>query len=117
LKRHADLSFAAPFMSFTLIPLFSVLSFYVFFPLPTTSHSFDCRYGKSIQASYEQGKLLALTQGGFAGVVGLLGYAAILCVLWYGGMLVCRNELTTGRLTSFMLYSVSVAVAFGIIFR
>eukprot|EP00041_Stephanoeca_diplocostata_P007684 m.110909 g.110909 ORF g.110909 m.110909 type:complete len:135 (+) comp16989_c0_seq16:2050-2454(+) len=46
----------------------------------------------------------------------LLGWAAILCVLWYGGTLVTRGSLSAGVLTSFMIYALTVAVAFGIIF-
>ena len=33
-------------------------------------------------------------------------------VLWYGGTLVCKGDLTPGILTAFMLYSLQVAMAF-----
>jgi len=69
-------------------------------------------YAVSITESYKQGALLALTQGGFAGLASALASIAILLVLWYGGTLVLEGELTTGALTSFMLYTLTVAMAF-----
>jgi len=34
-------------------------------------------------------------------------------VLWYGGYLVYHSELTAGSLTSLMLYTLNLAMAFG----
>eukprot|EP00040_Diaphanoeca_grandis_P023287 m.126459 g.126459 ORF g.126459 m.126459 type:complete len:792 (-) comp29201_c0_seq1:136-2511(-) len=70
-------------------------------------------YDDSITNSYREGKKLAIVQGGFIGVMGTLGSGAILLVLWYGATLVCRDKLSTGTLTAFMLYAVQVAAAFG----
>ena len=41
----------------------------------------------------------------------LQGAAAL--VLWYGGYLVYHSELTAGALTSLMLYTLNLAMAFG----
>ena len=72
-------------------------------------------YAVDIQKSYVQGASLAKWIGGFAGFAGLLVQMAILLVLWYGGTLVRSGELTTGSLTSFMLYTLTVAMAFAFI--
>lgn len=72
-------------------------------------------YAVDIHKSYVQGANLAKWIGGFAGFAGLLVQMAILLVLWYGGTLVRSGELTTGLLTSFMLYTLTVAMAFAFI--
>jgi len=72
-------------------------------------------YAVDIQKSYVQGASLAVWIGGFAGFAGLLVQLAILLVLWYGGTLVRSGELTTGSLTAFMLYTLTVAMAFAFI--
>lgn len=41
----------------------------------------------------------------------LLGNLAILCVLWYGGILVLDGELTVGDLSSFVIYIMTLAIA------
>lgn len=77
-------------------------------------------YGDEIQKSYEVGKKLAVAYGAFEGLVGLLAYGAIAMVLWYGGKLVYDNThgentgLTPGVLTSFLLYTLQVAMAFAL---
>ncbi|XP_033747567.1 ABC transporter B family member 25-like [Pecten maximus] len=75
-------------------------------------------YGVEIDESYNVGKKLALVTGGFTGVIGTVAYGAITVVLWYGGKLVYDNQhgtptgLTPGILTSFLLYTLQVALAF-----
>lgn len=77
------------------------------------NESTACReYHKSVHDSYLVGAFLAMVQGGFAGVTTALASAAILMVLWYGGTLVLSSQLTTGGLTAFMLYTLTVAMAF-----
>ena len=49
----------------------------------------------------------------FQGVVGFAAYGAIAAVLWYGGILVLRKEMQVGDLTAFILYTLTVAFAFG----
>ncbi|XP_025089560.1 ABC transporter B family member 1-like isoform X2 [Pomacea canaliculata] len=72
-------------------------------------------YGKDIEKSYQVGKQLALAQGTFEGVIGILAYGAITLVLWYGGKLVYEGNLSAGVLTSFLLYTLQVAIAFGLL--
>nr|CAI99870.2 putative ATP-binding cassette, sub-family B, member 10 [Brachidontes pharaonis] len=81
---------------------------------PKTVHN----YGKEINESYRIGKQLALASGGFQGIIGVLAQGAIALVLWYGGKLVYdeahgkHTGLTPGVLTSFLLYTLQVAMAF-----
>ncbi|XP_013415862.1 ABC transporter B family member 25 isoform X2 [Lingula anatina] len=72
-------------------------------------------YGSDIDKSYQVGKKLALVQGGFDGVIGIIAYGAIVLVLWYGGKLVNEKQLSPGILTSFLLYTLQVAMSFAML--
>lgn len=78
-------------------------------------------YGNFIQESYKVGKKLALAQGSMEGLFSLLAYGAIAAVLWYGGKLVYDNSqdpskgITAGLLTSFLLYTLQVAMGFALL--
>ena len=39
----------------------------------------------------------------------ILGEGALLCVIWYGGEMVLDNKLTTGQLSSFILYTITLS--------
>lgn len=75
-------------------------------------------YDKEIDKSYRFGFKIAGASGVFNGIVGLVMQGAIALVLWYGGKLVLMNTkdpttgITVGQLTSFMLYTLNVAMAF-----
>ncbi|XP_061197341.1 uncharacterized protein LOC133205527 [Saccostrea echinata] len=77
-------------------------------------------YSEEVEKSYKVGKKLAIAYGAFEGIVGILAYGAIAMVLWYGGKLVYDNThgehtgLTPGVLTSFLLYTLQVAMAFAL---
>lgn len=77
-------------------------------------------YSKEVDESYKIGSKLALAQGGFSGVIGILFSGATSLVLWYGGKLVYEEAhgdhtgLTPGVLTSFLLYTLQVAMAFAL---
>ena len=49
----------------------------------------------------------------FSGAVSFAGYAAISAVLWYGGILLADGRLSFGELTSFILYTFTVAFSIG----
>ncbi|XP_041349743.1 ABC transporter B family member 25-like [Gigantopelta aegis] len=78
-------------------------------------------YNRDIDKSYQAGKKLAAAQGVFNGAVGIVASGAIGVVLWYGGKLVFENTqnpkvgITSGVLTAFLLYTLQVAVAFGML--
>lgn len=69
-------------------------------------------YSKEIANSYKFGKSLAVWAGVFNGLIGTVSQGAIVLVLWYGGKLVQGNEISVGKLTAFMLYTLNVAMAF-----
>ena len=49
----------------------------------------------------------------FQGLISFAGYGAIAAVLWYGGSLLAEGEMGFGELTSFMLYTFTVAFSIG----
>ncbi|MCP3982476.1 MAG: ABC transporter ATP-binding protein [bacterium] len=55
----------------------------------------------------------AVLQGGFAGTIMFAAFSAFGVVLWYGGRLMLEGELTPGELTSFLLYTFSIAASVG----
>uniref|UniRef100_A0A0K6S6H4 Uncharacterized protein n=1 Tax=Chromera velia CCMP2878 TaxID=1169474 RepID=A0A0K6S6H4_9ALVE len=71
------------------------------------------RYNGKVDAAYKLGVKQAWYYGGFSGVVGLVAYLAIALVLWYGGKLVISGEMSPGTLTSFLFYTLYVAIAVG----
>jgi ATP-binding cassette subfamily B protein len=67
-----------------------------------------CWYHILLQ-SFALGSDMSLASGIFAGGVGFIPQVAIALVVWYGGTLVIAGDMTVGILTSFMLYTVTVA--------
>jgi ABC-type multidrug transport system fused ATPase/permease subunit len=63
-----------------------------------------CSWLPEEESSYKLGVYKAIGYGAFAGGMSLMGYSAVVCVLWYGGRLVISGELSTGALISFVLY-------------
>jgi subfamily B ATP-binding cassette protein MsbA len=55
----------------------------------------------------------ARLQGGFSGSMLFAAFSAFALVLWYGGQLLLENRMTPGDLTSFLLYTFSIAVSVG----
>ncbi|GFO16380.1 ABC transporter b family protein [Plakobranchus ocellatus] len=78
-------------------------------------------YDSYIQESFKIGKKLALAQGSMDGLFSFFAYGAIAAVLWYGGKLVYDNSqnpdtgITAGLLTSFLLYTLQVAMGFALL--
>jgi len=68
------------------------------------------RYGDAVDQSYQQAKHRAWLVAMFTGGVSFAGYAAIAAVLWYGGRLLISGNLSFGELTSFILYTFSMAI-------
>ena len=73
------------------------------------------KYRHRVKDSFEQGKKRAWAYGIFIGVVGLMAYLAIALVLWVGGRMVIRDsdDLTSSKLTSFLLYTLNLAFSLG----
>eukprot|EP01006_Ploeotia_vitrea_P022679 TRINITY_DN55085_c0_g1_i1.p1 TRINITY_DN55085_c0_g1~~TRINITY_DN55085_c0_g1_i1.p1 ORF type:complete len:672 (+),score=33.48 TRINITY_DN55085_c0_g1_i1:556-2571(+) len=70
------------------------------------------RYERAIHEAFKLGAGLARAQGLFTGIVGFTPQVAIAGVIWFGGWLVIQGKLSVGTLTAFMLYTLTVAMAF-----
>ena len=71
------------------------------------------RYEGAVEASFELARRRARLRGVFHGATTFLGYGSIAAVLWYGGRLVTAGQLSFGGLTSFILYTFTVAFSIG----
>ncbi|MEC7984834.1 MAG: ABC transporter transmembrane domain-containing protein, partial [Myxococcota bacterium] len=67
------------------------------------------RYGAAVEQSFQIAKKRALIAASFQGLLSFAGYGAICGVLWYGGLLLIEGKLAFGALTSFILYTFTVA--------
>jgi ATP-binding cassette subfamily B protein len=67
------------------------------------------RYNAAVEESFQlarhRAKIIAL----FRGMMGFGSYGAVALVLWYGGIMLVEGALTLGELTSFLLYTLTVA--------
>ncbi|MGB0648335.1 MAG: ABC transporter ATP-binding protein, partial [Bradymonadia bacterium] len=67
------------------------------------------RYSNGIDKAFNTAKERAYRIATFGGIAGLVGYGAVCGVLWYGGQLYVSKQLSLGELTSFMLYTFTIA--------
>ena len=67
------------------------------------------RYGKEVEASYDLARQRASYNAVFGAIAAFAGYGAISGVLWYGGILLTEDRMTMGELTSFLLYTFTIA--------
>ncbi len=70
------------------------------------------RYWERVDETYRLGRSKSIAYGSFAGVATFLVELAFGGVMWYGATLVLKEEISLGQLTSFLLYTFSVAAAF-----
>ena len=61
--------------------------------------------------SYLLGRKKSRVKGVFMGFLNFVSYSGIVGIIWYGGNLVLNGELTSGQLSSFMIYSVTLSGA------
>jgi ATP-binding cassette subfamily B protein len=71
------------------------------------------RYGSAVEHAYQLAARRALAYGGFQGVAGFAGYAAIAVVVWFGGRMVVAGDMSLGDLTAYLLYTLTVAMSLG----
>lgn len=71
------------------------------------------QYVDHIGVSYQKGASKAFAYGIFAGGIGFLMSLAILVVIYYGATLVIHDKLSVGNLTSFILYTIYIAIDLG----
>jgi len=71
------------------------------------------RYGDRIAASVRLALTRARVRGVFFGMLTFSTFAAIVFVLWQGGLLVLDGRLTAGALVGFLLYTITIAASIG----
>ena len=71
------------------------------------------RYGDRIAASVRLALKRARVRGVFFGMLTFSTFAAIVFVLWQGGLLVLDGKLTAGALVGFLLYTITIAASIG----
>ncbi|CAE7615338.1 abcB1 [Symbiodinium natans] len=69
----------------------------------------DKKYCAASDLVYRYGRQRSMIYGAWSGVVGMLFFIAFTIVLRYGATLVHNNEMTSGQLISFILYTVSLS--------
>lgn len=67
------------------------------------------RYADRVETSFTLARTRARFSAIFGGIAGFAGYGAISGVLWYGGLMLADGEISMGVLTSFLLYTFSLA--------
>jgi ATP-binding cassette, subfamily B, bacterial MsbA len=71
------------------------------------------RYAERIRASVRAALKRARVRGVFFGMLTFSTFAAIVFVLWQGGLLVLDGKLTAGSLVGFLLYTITIAASIG----
>ena len=69
------------------------------------------QYDRHIAASYRTAVRRARLSAIFMPAITFVGFSTVALVLWVGGRLVARGDLTAGELVSFLLYTFTVAGA------
>ena len=69
------------------------------------------QYDRDIAASYRTAIRRARLSAVFMPSITLVGFSTVALVLWVGGRLVARGDLTAGQLVTFLLYTLTVAGA------
>ncbi len=73
----------------------------------------SARYGDAIERSFSIAKRRNVVTGVFMGVAMIASMGAVALVMGYGGRLVAEHAMTVGQLTSFLVYTLVVAVSLG----
>jgi ABC transporter fused permease/ATP-binding protein len=73
------------------------------------------RYHSKLESSFHLSKEKIKEVTRFVNLVSLVGLSTIVFIIWYGGTLVVRGELSVGTLSSFLLYVVTVAFSVGML--
>jgi ABC-type multidrug transport system fused ATPase/permease subunit len=75
----------------------------------------NLQYRHQVDNSFAIGAKRALGYGLFVGGLGTMANFAIIVVIYYGATLVLSGDLTVGALTSFVLYTILIAVGMGLL--
>ena len=71
------------------------------------------RYRAAVDDGFQLAKKRAGMGAGFNGLVTFGGYGAIAAVLWTGGTMLVEGTMSVGDLTSFLMYTLTVAFSIG----
>ncbi|KAH6568556.1 hypothetical protein BASA62_005353 [Batrachochytrium salamandrivorans] len=72
-------------------------------------------YNNAINATHSVGVRISIYQAGFMCLTGVLPQLAVALVLYSGAVMVINGEITGGLLTSFLLYTMTLAMSFGVL--
>ena len=72
-------------------------------------------FNQFIETSFLTAKHRNLARSNLTFIAILLGFSSIILILWLGAYAVTRNELSSGELTQFILYTVIVAGAIAVV--
>ncbi len=67
------------------------------------------RYGGAVHEAFVAARQRIVSAAWYSGAMSFVGYGVVALVLWTGGRLVLRQEMSVGDLTSFILYTLIVA--------
>ena len=71
------------------------------------------RYAEAVERSFQVARRRASIIAMLRGFIGFGGYGAIAVVLWFGGNMLVEGTISIGELTSFLLYTLTVAFSLG----
>ncbi|XP_055332371.1 ATP-binding cassette sub-family B member 10, mitochondrial-like [Paramacrobiotus metropolitanus] len=80
---------------------------HVFNQIPKERKLYDASVVNILNMQYKE----AMAKAGFYGMAGLSGNLVVLSVLYYGGILLTRGEITVGDLSAFAMYAGYVGVS------
>ncbi len=75
------------------------------------SRRYDDQLEKSFNLSLNKISVIA----NFTGLVSVVGFLAVVFIVWFGGRLVIQGEMSVGTLTSYILYVMTVAFSVGLL--
>ncbi|MCU0488347.1 MAG: ABC transporter transmembrane domain-containing protein [Anaerolineales bacterium] len=79
-----------------------------------TRESFEVqRYDENINRTFLTTMKATTWRAIFGSLVTFLGFASIALILWFGGLEVLANRLTTGSLVAFLVYGINIAASMG----
>lgn len=66
------------------------------------------RYGTALTSAFQAALRLLRARSLFGSLMAVLGFAALIAVLWFGGREVIEGRLTGGALVAFLIYGITV---------
>ena len=73
------------------------------------------RYYQQLEKSFQLSINKIVEVAKFTGSVSLIGFGAIVFIVWFGGKLVIQGEMSIGTLTSYILYVMTTAFSAGLL--